>query len=78
MLNMEDRPAPMRCLEPGCPGEMKRQKLLVGDPLDRQAEMTRALLRVMGPGRLECDRCGHSESAYSAVGRRAFTVEPLE
>lgn len=68
----------MRCLEPGCSGEMKRQKLTVGDPLDKQATLVQALTRTMGPGRLTCDRCGHSESVYSAIGRRAITVEPLE
>lgn len=74
-----DRPDDeMRCLQPGCPGAMRRQRLTVGDPLDRQASAVRALIYTMGPPGFECDRCGHRESAYQAIGRRAITVEPLE
>lgn len=73
-----DDTAKMRCLEPGCQGEMERQKLTVGDPLDRQGAVVSALIRAMGPSGFECDRCGHRESYYQAVGRRAVSVEPLE
>lgn len=69
----------MRCLQFGCPSAMRRQRLTVGDPIDRQASsVVRALIRAMGPTGFEYDRCGHRENAYQAIGRRAFTVEPLE
>jgi hypothetical protein len=76
---MEER-EPMPCLEPGCDGEMRPRKLkaTVGDPLDGTQELAFAFARVMGPPPFECDRCGHREGYYSAIGRRMITVEPLE